>query len=69
MIQSIYSKELENFAKSLDDTYDDFIRFLGIVPQMKGVDQLLAEFVKEKPEATHDDIMLKYWEFTILNRC
>lgn len=68
MKQSDASKALEEFARNVDGTHEDFIRFMGQVPQLDGVDGKLAEFIRENPDASHDDLLLRYCELAILGR-
>ncbi len=56
------SEELEEFARNANGAHDDFVRFMGQVPQKKGVDERPAEFIRENPDASHDDVPLRYGE-------
>lgn len=66
MRQSEESKELEQFARNVEGTYDDFILFMGQMPQRDGVDKQLVQYIRENPQASHDDVMFKYLELTVL---
>lgn len=68
MEKSKASMELEEFARNVDGTHDDFVRFMGRIPQKKGVDEKLAEFIRENPDASHDDVLFRYCELAILGR-
>lgn len=62
------SIELEEFARNVDGTHDDFARFMGQVPQINGVDEKLVEFVRANPEASTSDVIERYCELAILGR-
>lgn len=68
MEKSKASRELEEFARGIDGTYDDFVTFMGLIPQRRGVDEKLAEFIRENPDASHDDVLFRYCELAILGR-
>ena len=68
MEKSKASEELEQFARNVDGTHEDFVRFMGQVPQIDGVDEKLAEFIRENPDASHDDVLFRYCELAILRR-
>lgn len=68
MEQSAASKELEQFARTVDSAYGDSITFLGRVPQINGVDEQLAQFIRDNPEATHDEVMFRYCKLAILEK-
>lgn len=68
MVKSKASIELEEFARSLDGTYDDFVRFMGEIPQKKGIDEKLAEFIHDNPDAGYEDLFYRYSELAILGR-
>lgn len=47
MEQSAASRELEEFARNVEGPYDDFVLFMGLIPQRKGVDEKLAQYVRD----------------------
>lgn len=59
MIQSEESKKLEEHAKTIDRIYPDFVKAMSILPQKKGIDKELWEFV-EQSEPGYDELMEKY---------
>ena len=68
MEKSKASRELEEFARSIEGTYDDFVTFMGLIPQRKGVDEKLVEFIRANPEASTSDVIERYCELAILGR-
>ena len=66
--QSAASRELEEFARNVEGSYDDFVLFMGLIPQRKCVDEKLAQYVRDHPSATHDDVMYRYCEMAIIGR-
>lgn len=59
MIKSVESKNLEEYAASLDKSYDDFVFAMGYVPQKRGIDKELWDFV-EKNKPNYDELMFEY---------
>ena len=68
MEKSKASRELEEFARGIEGTYDDFVTFMGLIPQRRGVDEKLVEFVRANPEASTSDVIERYCELAILGR-
>lgn len=68
MEKSKASMELEEFARGIDGTYDDFVTFMGLIPQRRGVDEKLVKFVRANPEASTSDVIERYCELAILGR-
>lgn len=66
MNQSKESKELEQFARNVAGTYGDFVLFMGNIPQKNGVDKQLVQYIRDNPQASHDDVLYKYLELTLL---
>ncbi len=63
MIQSEESKKLQEYAKTTDRTYPDFVTMIGFVPQVDGFDKELWEFV-ERTKPNYDQLMQKYMELS-----
>ena len=63
MIKSEASKKLEEYAKTIERTYPDFVKAMSILPQKKGIDKELWRFVEQsKPD--YDEFMEKYLELS-----
>lgn len=63
MIQSEESRKLQEYAKTTDRTYPDFVTVMGLAPQMDGFDKELWEFV-ERTKPDYDQLMEKYMELS-----
>lgn len=68
MERSKASMELEESARGIDGTYDDFATFMGLMPRRRGVDEKLVEFVRANPEASTSDVIERYCELAMLGR-
>ena len=65
MIKSEASIKLEEYAKTTDRTYPDFVKAMGVLPQKKGIDRKLWEFV-EQTRPNYNQLMEKYMELSNL---
>lgn len=59
MDKSPKSAKLEEYARGLENAYDDFVRAMGFLPQRKGVDRGLRAYVEEN-DPSHDELMCQY---------
>lgn len=63
-----YAEELKELSRGGDGACDDFVTFMGLMPQRRGVDEKLVEFVRANPEASTSDVIERYCELVILGR-
>lgn len=63
--KSVYSKRLEEYASSLPDAYENFVLAMSVLPQKKGVDRALWEWVKENKPKTADEMSKRYCNVTL----
>lgn len=61
MIKSEASKKLEEYAKTTDRSYPDYVRSMGFLPQKHGFDEELLRYV-EANHPNYDQLMEKYME-------
>lgn len=55
-MKSVYSKNLESYASTLEGTYPDFVWSMGVLPQRHGIDKKLWEYVEEN-QPDYDELM------------
>lgn len=59
MMQSEASKKLQEYAKTTDRTYSDFVSMIGRLPQLDGIDEELWAYV-EANHPNYDQLMETY---------
>ena len=62
MDKSPKSAKLEEYARGLENAYDDFVRAMGFLPQRKGVDRELTEFCRFVNKMDGEEVKMYFGE-------
>lgn len=63
-MKSEASKRLEELAKTLPKAHEDFVRFMGIMPQKHGVEEKMLEYLETEADITTDDALYHFYKLT-----